>query len=224
MSRLPGRRGPLEWTYVACQVGRTLFALPVESIREITLPGELVHLPREGGALLGATEHRGGVLPVVDLGVLLSGERVHDTRAKWILVGEESPRAALVVARVYDVFRVKEGDIRPSAALGEGLSHTTGQVVAHSRGVAFVLDTAALFRALEPSALAGAVPEGPLAGGPSQEPLGLRSPTPAPSLAFGAQGGAGGAVAPPPEDPCARSGSAGSAAFSPYGGNPARRP
>ena len=86
---------------VRMQVGTGRFALPVESVREISRLGAISPVPGAGDVVLGVRNLRGQVLPVFDLAALLGVAAGQPTR---IVVAEEGGhRAGLAIDAVTDV-------------------------------------------------------------------------------------------------------------------------
>jgi len=125
-------------------VGEVRYAVDIHLVREIVNPLPIVPLPHAPPEIIGVSDHRGFVLPIVDLRVrfgLDSGDITR--RTKWIIVrvpnSEQS--VALVVDAVADVFGAGKGDERSVPELGQGrdlrgISH----VYSHDRTLVFVVD------------------------------------------------------------------------------------
>jgi len=135
--------------FVACAVGPATYAVAIESVQEIVLPARLSPLPEAPEGFIGAVDHRGEIVPVLDLGLRLGfGATAHPKR-KWILLRIGGRLLGVVVAQVFEVFRVEQRALRPAPALGQNTLRTSSQVVAFETEIAYVLDTDALVQLAE---------------------------------------------------------------------------
>jgi purine-binding chemotaxis protein CheW len=106
---------------VGFMVGDVAYAVPISSVREIVNPLGLTPLPHAPSAVIGVADHRGEVVPIVDLRRRFSLPAISDTRrAKWILVDVEDRTVGLVVDSVTDVFGTGGAQLMPAPALGQG--------------------------------------------------------------------------------------------------------
>ncbi len=150
-------------------VGTVLYGLPIERVREVVNPLEVIPLPHAPEAIVGVTDHRGEVVPVIDLRTRFGLPRNDDPdarrRTKWIMVdvGEPgAPRpAAVVVDAVHNVHMTRE-PLKPPPPLGggegaRGILGVIGRV--GDAGLIFVLDLGRLRALVEPLDLAEAAPE-----------------------------------------------------------------
>jgi purine-binding chemotaxis protein CheW len=126
---------------VGFAVGDVYYAIPIGCVREIINPITLTRLPHAPDAISGVADHRGEVVPIVDMrsrfGMSQGDER---RRTKWILVEVEGKTVGLVVDRVTGVFGTGDG-LRPAPTLGGGedLRGIVG-VTSHDSKMVFVLD------------------------------------------------------------------------------------
>jgi purine-binding chemotaxis protein CheW len=127
---------------VGFQVGEVAYAVPISAVREIVNPLPLTPLPHVPGAVVGVGDHRGEVLPVIDLRLRFGLPRLPDPRrAKWILVNVEGQAVGLVVDRVTDVFGTGGAPLKPPPALGAGDdARGIAGVATHEGVLTFVLD------------------------------------------------------------------------------------
>ena len=105
--------------------GDSLYAVPAERAAEVVSLPALTRVPGAPAHLLGVFAHRGEVIPVIDIGLLL-GTRGEATTRRAVLVRVPRGSLALTAGRVAGV-SVLTGELTP---LG-----TTG-VQAHLRGPA----------------------------------------------------------------------------------------
>ena len=172
----PRRIGPLvpERQLVLFGVGAVVYGLPIERVREVVNPQPVFALPHAPPSIVGVTDHRGDVVPVIDLRARFGLPPLEDgearRRVKWILVdvsltGSSSRVVATVVDVVHNVYMARE-PLRPAPPLGGGeaargiagvLSRAQAQPNAPERGLVFVLDLEPL-RALAEPVLAAETP------------------------------------------------------------------
>jgi chemotaxis signal transduction protein len=122
------------------RAGRRLVALPLEQLVEIVDPGPAVPVPARDPALRGLATLRGRLVPLVNLGALLSGGRCPPAATDAAIVIAVAGRALCL--EVEAVEEVARGEIVPSPP-GEGLPWTVGVVRTAGRIVP-VLDVAAV--------------------------------------------------------------------------------
>ncbi len=139
---------------VGFEVGEVAYAVPIHAVREIVNPLPLTPLPHVPGAVVGVGDHRGEVLPVVDLRVRFGLPRLPDPRrAKWILVSVEGRTVGLIVDRVTDVFGTGGAPLKPAPVLGKG-DDTRGisGVTTYEGVLTFVLDLTSFHELVAPVA------------------------------------------------------------------------
>ncbi len=154
-------------------VGDVEYAVEIARVKEIANPMPLVPLPHAPGAVVGVSDYRGEVVPVVDLRTRFGLNVAPATRrTKWIIVDVAGRLVALVVDAVSEVFGTAGAELRPPPSLGGGedLRGIAG-VSNHGAALIFVLDTSRLRELTEPLAASGAlgpsVRPGPLTSGKS---------------------------------------------------------
>ncbi len=133
-------------------VGDGYFAVDVPSVREIVAPGALVSVPHAPPIVRGVTDHRGRVLPIVDLRRRFGLPASESTRrSKWIIV--ESAQGiwlGLSVDDVTEVFNVRSANERQSPKLGpDDVARGFSRVYVFEGALVLVLDLAAIARAVE---------------------------------------------------------------------------
>lgn len=123
-------------------VGDVRYAVAIGSVREIVNPATLTELPYAPSAVAGVMDHRGEVVPVVNLRSRFGLPPSTDPRrAKWILIDVQGRSVGLAVDRVIGVFGTGGSDIRPAPALGEGDDERAIiGVTSHDGALTFVLD------------------------------------------------------------------------------------
>ncbi|HYO72552.1 MAG TPA: chemotaxis protein CheW [Archangium sp.] len=127
-------------SYLVFACGSSWYAVPAECAAEVVSFPELTRVPGAPGHLLGVFAHRGEVIPVVDMSMLVSGESEPTRRA--VLVRLTRGTLALTASRVAGVSQV-DGRLEPLGASGVHL-HLRGPARSAQRDVA-VIDPEGLF-------------------------------------------------------------------------------
>ena len=131
-----------EKSLVGFLVGTVHYAVPISSVREIVNPLAVVGLPHAPPAVTGVADHRGEVVPIVDLLRRFGLEPTTDSRrAKWILVDVERRIVGLQVDAVTEVFGTGGAELRSAPLLGDGDVHRgILGVTTYDDAMVFVLD------------------------------------------------------------------------------------
>lgn len=127
---------------VGFEVGKVSYAVDIQRVKEIIRPLTMIVLPRMPEAVLGVSDHRGDVVPVVDMRARLGlAQRDGSKQGRWIVVGREDRLVALVVDRVTEVFGGEAAKERDVPQLGTGdEARGISTVYAHRGGLVFVVD------------------------------------------------------------------------------------
>jgi purine-binding chemotaxis protein CheW len=163
MTYRPLRPDPRK-SLVGFVVGDVSYAVPIDHVREIVNPLPITELPHAPPTIAGVADHRGEIVPVVELRVRFGlPPLMEPRRAKWILIDVNGRGVALCVDRVTEVFGTAGADLKPAPALGSGddLRGIAG-VVSRQEGLTFILDVGefdVLTSALPAAHLLGAVSE-----------------------------------------------------------------
>lgn len=123
-------------------VGDVRYAVDILRVREIINPLVIVPLPHAPPVVIGVSDHRGQVVPVIDLRRRFGLHAAEATRrTKWIIVRAGDRAAGLVVDAVTDVFGAGPHDQRQVPELGMGDSaRGISAVYAHDGSLVFVID------------------------------------------------------------------------------------
>lgn len=126
-------------------VGDVAYAVPTSCVREITTPHSVTELPHLPRGVLGVFEHRGQVVPVIDLRTCFDvPPQALEKRSQWIIVEVDHHRIGLCVNRVTGVFEVGFGGLKPVPELGKSMDpRNLVGVASHQDRLTFVLDIAA---------------------------------------------------------------------------------
>jgi purine-binding chemotaxis protein CheW len=108
-------------TWVGLEVGGVNYALNIQHVREIIRPLPMQVLPHAGETVIGVIDHRGDVVPIVDLRVRFSTDaRTVLSHTRWVIASRAGRLVGLVVDRVTEVFTLHQSDARPVPDLGQG--------------------------------------------------------------------------------------------------------
>jgi purine-binding chemotaxis protein CheW len=122
-------------------VGDVHYALEIERVREIVNPTTTSALPQMPPAVVGVTDHRGEVVPIVDARRHFGLASVEPSRAtKWILLETQGQLLGLVVDRVTEVFGSSAPPREPPPAMGSTKARGVSWVASYGEELAFVLD------------------------------------------------------------------------------------
>ena len=127
--------------YVRVRVGAESYAMPVESVLEVAVTGEVTPVPGSRAEVLGVRSLRGQLLPVIDLGALL-GCRGGAPAARLVVAEAGHLRAGFAVDEISDVARLPDPAEEPDSRLLRGGLLDGDDLVG-------VIDVPALFEALE---------------------------------------------------------------------------
>lgn len=143
MNVSPQRPDP-EKSLVGFSVGSVIYAVPIGCVREIINPLPITKLPHAPSVVVGVADHRGEVLPIIDLRIRFGVAQSEDVRrVKWILIEVSGVTIGLVVDRVTEVFGTGGNGLRPSPSLGGGEDERgIVGVTSHDDNMVFVLDLA----------------------------------------------------------------------------------
>jgi chemotaxis signal transduction protein len=93
--------------HVRVRVAGEDYAIPVDEVREVGEPGQLTPVPGARAEVLGVSNLRGEVLPIIDLAALL-GMRDAGGPERVVIVARDERSAGLAVGEVVDVGEVPE--------------------------------------------------------------------------------------------------------------------
>ncbi|MCU0673206.1 MAG: chemotaxis protein CheW [Myxococcota bacterium] len=123
-------------------VGDVRYAVEILRVREIINPLSIVPLPHAPPSVLGVADHRGLVVPVLDLRRRFGlAPEAPTRRTKWIIVESDGRAVGLVVDAVTEVFGAGVDQRRDVPRLGSGdEARGIAAVFATSEGLWFVID------------------------------------------------------------------------------------
>lgn len=152
MSRRHGRtsreRGDANLSLVRFLIGETQYAFEVAMVREVVNRAEVTVLPHLPFAVEGVADHRGTVVPIIDLRMHFGTQGVPSKSVrrpeKWILVDSPFGLVGFLVDRVLDVLGTDQS-LAPAPSVG-GPAQKRGirGVINVKEGLLFVLDPTSL--------------------------------------------------------------------------------
>jgi purine-binding chemotaxis protein CheW len=154
----PRHRPDTHKNLVGFVVGDVHYAIDISRVREIVNPLPITALPHMPGDVAGVADHRGEVVPVIDMRVRFNLDREQPKSCKWILITLSNRVVGLVVDSVTEVFGARNDDIRPTPEVGgnRDLRGISG-VARHDGKLTFVLDTARFLDVVEALSASGAI-------------------------------------------------------------------
>jgi len=153
------------------------YAIDINKVREIVNPLPITPMPHTPSEIAGVTDHRGEVLPILDLRVRFGLPATPATRStKWILVNAGVQVLGLIVDEVTEVFGTGGENLRPPPNVGgkRDLRGIAG-VTSRSGVMTFVLDTTRLAEIAEDLARSGSLNAPPVDPG---DGAGVEGPDP----------------------------------------------
>lgn len=142
MASLARRRADRSKNLVGFTIADVHYAVDILRVREIINPLPIVPLPHAPAAVLGVADHRGDVVPILDVRRRFGLPSTAPTRrTKWIVVELGDRLVGLVVDSVTDVFGASEPDQRSVPEIGVGdAARGISAVYSYAGNLVFVLD------------------------------------------------------------------------------------
>jgi purine-binding chemotaxis protein CheW len=153
-------------------VGGIRYAVDILRVREIVNPQEIVALPHAPPVVVGVADHRGEVMPILDLRRRFGLPSETPTRrTKWIIVRVGKRSAGLVVDAVTEVFGAGQDSAREVPEVGVGdASRGISAVYSHEGSLVFVIDVDRIAAAAEAIEARAALGSGNSTGGHDRGP------------------------------------------------------
>ena len=126
--------------HLRVDIGEEHYAVPVDHVQEVTRIGDLTPVPGAESPILGATNLRGEVLPIVDLAAML-GVGVEADPDQIVVTEFGALRAGMAVGKVVGVSEMAAPDIPTDAPMLHGAVLVDGALIG-------VLDIAGALEAL----------------------------------------------------------------------------
>jgi purine-binding chemotaxis protein CheW len=129
-------------TWVGLDVGGVAYALNIQYVREIIRPLPMQSLPHAAKVVIGVVDHRGDVVPIIDLRVRFgTTDREPLPETRWVIATRGERLVGLVVDRVTEVFRLDTNDAREVPDLGpQGDRRGVTAAYSHRGRLVFALD------------------------------------------------------------------------------------
>lgn len=142
MTSLARRRADRSKNLVGFTIADVHYAIDILRVREILNPLPIVPLPHAPSAVLGVADHRGEVVPILEVRRRFGLASSPATRrTKWIVVELGDRLVGLVVDSVTDVFGAGEPDQRSVPEIGVGdAARGIAAVYSYDGHLVFVLD------------------------------------------------------------------------------------
>ena len=146
MARAIRRRGDRDKNLVGFLIGGVHYAIDIQRVKEIIRPLSVVSLPHPPPAVIGVADHRGEVVPVLDVRRRFALPPTEVTRrTKWIVVSLDTPAGTksvgLVVDAITEVFAAGDEEQRAVPSIGAGdAARGIIAVFGHGGTLVFVLD------------------------------------------------------------------------------------
>jgi purine-binding chemotaxis protein CheW len=127
------------------------YALPLEQVREVAaLPRDLASLPRTDAAMVGVTNHRGALLPVVSTRSLLGlPAKALEAGDRIVIAAVADSRVGLLVDDLASILRAPETAVGPVPAVlnrGAGEAQIDAMLRTSDGGLVSILAPERLFR------------------------------------------------------------------------------
>jgi purine-binding chemotaxis protein CheW len=136
------RSGDRDKNLVGFLINDVHYAVDIRRVKEIIRPLPVVPIPHPPPAVMGVADHRGEVVPVLDVRMRFGLSPTAPTRrTKWIVVMLPGKSVGLVVDAITEVFAAGDEDQRMVPAIGAG-DRARGiiTVYGHRGTLVFVLD------------------------------------------------------------------------------------
>jgi purine-binding chemotaxis protein CheW len=127
---------------VGFEVGGILYAMDIRRVREIVRPMPVLELPQLPAAVIGVCDHRGDVVPVIDLRRRFAVKpKGRERDVRWVIVTRGTRLIGLIVDRVTEVFGTLETESRELPQMREEeAARVIRSAYAHAGRLVFVLD------------------------------------------------------------------------------------
>jgi purine-binding chemotaxis protein CheW len=142
MSKASWNRAVRSKNLVGFVVDGVPYAIDIQRVREIIKPLPTLPIPHAPLAIVGVTDHRGDVVPIIDLRVRFGApQRSSGPEQFWIVVKRAKRYAGLVVDQVTEVFGAGVSQYRDVPDIGlTDQSQAIVSVCTHRGSLVFVLD------------------------------------------------------------------------------------
>lgn len=112
--------------YLAFDLGKECYAIPIMKVREILSMVEITRIPKMPSFLKGVINLRDKVIPVIDLRVKFSlDEKEYDEKTAIIIAemqnGDSTILSGIIVDNVEEVIDITPSDIEPPPQYGAGM-------------------------------------------------------------------------------------------------------
>lgn len=128
---------------VSLRCGSAIFALPIESVREIVMVPEITPVPDVGPFIRGVINLRGRIVPVMDLALRLGfGRGPSHPDGRILVVEHNREQLGLLAEEASEVLRVPPESVGPPPELAGGGTGAVRGVARLPDRILLVLDVA----------------------------------------------------------------------------------
>jgi purine-binding chemotaxis protein CheW len=126
---------------VGFEIAGVMYAVGIGEVREILRPLSTMPLPHVPPTVVGVIDHRGDVVPIIDLRTRFGMPARSGREVRWIIVKRGERLSGLVVDRVTEVFNTGDSSARevPAIEAGRDMRGILAAYSHHGRLI-FVLD------------------------------------------------------------------------------------
>jgi purine-binding chemotaxis protein CheW len=122
-------------------VGDVHYAIGISQVAELVSPLPVTPLPHTPPEISGVADHRGEVIPVLDMRAHFALPPVPASRStRWILINTGNRLVGLVVDRVIDVIGTKSEELRPMSGASGRDVRGISTVTHYNNILVFILD------------------------------------------------------------------------------------
>jgi len=170
------KRGDPRKNLVGFMIGSTQYAVDIWRVREIIKPIATTAVPQSPAVLVGMADHRGEIVPILDLRIQFGVPAERTRKTKCIILNLPDATVGIVVDEVVGVFGSVDAQIRQAPNLGAGAQQPIMGVASNQGAMVFVLDPTLFAQLARPQSLQpsggerGRAPVPPAALGPPQDP------------------------------------------------------
>ena len=135
--------------FVLFKAGGTRCALGMDVVQQVIRPSKITRVPRVPPYILGVTNLRGRILPVVDLCMRLGVRAVSSSKPRILVTQVDESIVGYLVSEVLGTVFYAQGEIQPPLALKGGISLELirGVVASGGRNVILLLNLRAMIAA-----------------------------------------------------------------------------
>ena len=117
------------------------YAIPVEQVHHILCPTDIVPIPDAPFYVLGVIKHRGKVVPISDLRLMLGLTPLpFSARTVAIILEENGLRNGIIVDKVIEVIPIDQAEIEKSPEWFQGPQQLIRRIATHDKKTCLILE------------------------------------------------------------------------------------